>query len=59
VWSELSPVVPFCRHIFNQNVKTIEAHNAGEHGWTMAVNKFADLVGEEFKARFASGYRYR
>jgi hypothetical protein len=40
-------------------VKTIEAHNAGEHGWTMAVNKFADLVGEEFKARFASGYRYR
>jgi len=44
------------RSIYAANVAKVAAHNAGNHGWTMAVNKFADLTGEEFKATFASGY---
>jgi len=47
------------RYIFADNVQRIDAHNAGNHGWTMKVNSFADLHPSEFKARFASGYRYR
>jgi len=46
------------RFIYAKNVKTIEAHNAGNAGWTMAVNKFADMLPEEFKARYGSSYRY-
>jgi C1A family cysteine protease len=45
------------RSIFAANNAKIEAHNAEGHSWTMGVNAFADLTGEEFKARYASGYR--
>jgi KDEL-tailed cysteine endopeptidase len=45
------------RAIFAANVAKIEAHNAEGHSWSMGVNQFADLTGEEFKARYASGYR--
>jgi len=47
------------RGVYAANVAAVEAHNAAKLSWTMAVNKFADLTGEEFKARFASGFRYR
>ena len=40
--------------IFKANMDKIEAHNTqalnGVHGWTMAVNQFADLTTEEFAA---------
>jgi len=45
------------RSIFAANVAKINAHNAEGHGWTMAVNKFADLTADEFKALYASGLR--
>merc|ERR1711944_285793 len=41
--------------IFSENLKMIEQHNREEHSWKMAVNKFADLTHEEFKATYASG----
>ena len=41
--------------IYNKNLATIVTHNAGNHSWTMAVNKFADLTPEEFKARYVGG----
>jgi len=47
------------RSVFAANVGKVAQHNAEGHSWTMAVNKFADLTGEEFKARFASGLRAR
>jgi cathepsin L len=49
------------RAIFSANVAKIEKHNseaaAGLHTWTMGVNKFADLMPEEFSARMTGGYR--
>jgi len=45
------------RNIFAANVAKVEKHNSEGHSWTMGVNKFADLTGEEFKAIYASGYR--
>jgi cathepsin L len=45
------------RAIYAANVAKIEEHNASGATWTMAANKFADLAPEEFKARYASGYR--
>jgi len=47
------------RSIYAANVAKIAAHNEGQNGWTMEVNKFADLTGEEFKALYASGYNAR
>jgi len=45
--------------IFSENLKMIEEHNAeyeaGRTSWYMAVNKFADLTHDEFKAQYASG----
>ena len=45
--------------IFSENLKMIEMHNAeyeaGRTSWYMAVNKFADLTHDEFKAQYASG----
>jgi cathepsin L len=40
------------RFVYEQNVRRIETHNAlaGEHGWKMAVNQFADLTTDEFAA---------
>ena len=38
--------------IFAQNWETVKAHNANpESTFTMALNKFADLTGEEFKEK--------
>jgi hypothetical protein len=45
------------RAIFAANSAKIEQHNAGQHGWTLAMNAFGDMTGVEFKARFASGFR--
>jgi C1A family cysteine protease len=43
--------------VYDANVAKILEHNAGNKSWTMNVNKFADLTGEEFKARFTGGIR--
>jgi len=45
------------RAVFAANVAKIQKHNGEGHSWTMGVNKFADLTGEEFKARYTGGYR--
>jgi len=34
---------------FKQNFDFVEAHNAGNHTWTVELNKFADLNRAEFK----------
>lgn len=44
------------RSIYEANLNKIDTHNSGNHTWTMAVNKFADLTADEFKARFTGGY---
>jgi C1A family cysteine protease len=41
--------------VYSNNVARIEAHNAGNHSWSMAINNFADLTEEEFAARFVGG----
>lgn len=41
--------------VYVNNVRTIRKHNAGNHSWTMAVNKFADLTAEEFQAGYVTG----
>jgi C1A family cysteine protease len=43
--------------IYNENLAKIQAHNARNLSWTMAVNQFADLTAEEFKARYTGGIR--
>ncbi len=45
--------------IYDANVLRIAEHNAGNYSWRMDVNKFADLTGEEFKARYAGGLNLR
>jgi len=45
------------RAIFAANLAKIEAHNAGQNGWKMAMNSFGDMTSVEFKARMASGLR--
>jgi len=45
------------RSIFAANQAKINQHNAEGHSWSMSLNKFADLTGEEFKALYASGLR--
>lgn len=37
--------------IYGKNVQKIRAHNAAGLSWTMAVNKYADLTGDEFRSR--------
>merc|ERR1719193_2116253 len=41
---------------FNYNVETIKTHNSRNLPWRMAINRFSDLTGDEFKElmRFAS-----
>jgi len=36
--------------IYKKNMEKIAAHNAGNHTWTMAVNKYADLTSAEFRS---------
>jgi hypothetical protein len=39
-------------NIFKANLDMIMKHNLeGRHSWTMAVNEFADLTEDEFKAQ--------
>jgi C1A family cysteine protease len=45
--------------VFNANVAKIIAHNTGNSSWTMAVNKFADLTPDEFKAKYVGGITKR
>lgn len=54
----LARIAP-CRLIYARNVKSIEAHNSKLTGSTQAVNAFADMLPEEFRARYASGLRSR
>jgi len=42
-------------HIFRANLDKVRVHNAGNSTWTMAMNKFGDLTGEEFSAMY-TGY---
>jgi len=39
-------------NVFKTNTKLIEDHNAGDHTFSMDMNKFGDLTFEEFKARY-------
>jgi len=41
--------------VYNANLWKIVSHNAGNHSWTMGINKFTDLTAEEFKARYTGG----
>ncbi|XP_069029607.1 pro-cathepsin H-like [Embiotoca jacksoni] len=36
-------------HVFAQNKKTIDHHNAGNHSFTMGLNQFSDMTFEEFR----------
>jgi len=37
---------------FKDNFLKIEAHNAGTHSYSMALNEFADLTADEFKSMY-------
>lgn len=41
--------------VFIKNLEMIKNHNTGNHGFTMALNEFADMAAEEFKAKY-TGY---
>jgi len=43
--------------IFKNNFNMIEAHNSGNHSFSMGVNAFADMSSEEFKAQY-TGLNY-
>jgi len=45
------------KFVYETNVAKIAEHNLQGRGWTMAVNKFADLTPEEFASRYASSFR--
>ncbi|XP_053172817.1 pro-cathepsin H-like [Scomber japonicus] len=36
-------------HIFTENKRTIDHHNAGNHSFTMGLNQFSDMTFEEFR----------
>ena len=42
--------------IFHANRLKIDAHNAGNHSFTMGINKFADLTSDEFMARYTTKF---
>jgi len=42
-------------NIFKSWVDTINAHNAGNNSWTMAINQFSDLTPAEFKVQYLNG----
>jgi cathepsin L len=42
--------------VFKANFDFVEAHNAGNHTWTVELNKFADLTSAEFKNIY-NGYK--
>jgi hypothetical protein len=37
---------------FLSNKELVETHNAENHGWTMALNQFADMSTEEFNSLY-------
>ena len=41
--------------VFYKNLRMINAHNAGGHSYTLAINRFADLTLEEFKVKYTGG----
>jgi len=41
--------------VYYANLNKIALHNYENHTWTMAVNQFADLTADEFKARYTGG----
>jgi len=41
---------------YQANVEKIEEHNKSGASYTMAMNKFGDLTGDEFQAKFTSGF---
>lgn len=43
--------------VYYDNLAMISAHNAGNHSWTMGVNKFADLTADEFAGRYIGGFK--
>jgi len=44
---ELDEIFHFFNN-FKSNLDKIEAHNAGDHTWSMGLNEFADLSADEF-----------
>ncbi|XP_063334150.1 pro-cathepsin H-like [Pelmatolapia mariae] len=36
-------------HVFTQNKRTVDQHNAGNHSFTMGLNQFSDMTFGEFK----------
>ncbi|KAA8521540.1 hypothetical protein F0562_012213 [Nyssa sinensis] len=36
-------------NIFKDKLKMIDAHNAGNHSWTMGLNQFSDRTSDELK----------
>ncbi|XP_077988997.1 pro-cathepsin H-like [Glandiceps talaboti] len=38
--------------VWKKNAQLIKNHNAGNHTYTMAINKFADLEAEEFRKQY-------
>uniref|UniRef100_A0A673BQ08 Pro-cathepsin H n=1 Tax=Sphaeramia orbicularis TaxID=375764 RepID=A0A673BQ08_9TELE len=36
-------------HVFTENKKIIDLHNAGNHSFTMGLNQFSDMTFEEFR----------
>jgi C1A family cysteine protease len=42
--------------IYKANLLKIAEHNEGNHSWSMAINKFADLTADEFKVRYTGGF---
>jgi len=43
--------------IYLKNLIKIAQHNSENHTWTMGVNRFADLTGQEFTQQYAGCYR--
>lgn len=38
--------------VFRDNLRFIDAHNAGAHVYRLVLNRFADLTDEEFRAAY-------
>jgi len=45
-------------NVFKAHVDLIETHNAGEHSYTLGMNKFGDMPLQEFHAKY-TGYKPR
>ena len=43
-------------YTFSDNVERIAEHNSNDYSWKMAINKFADMTGEEFREHMNNGY---